>query len=247
MRRCSVSRRVLAASAIALALASGARRAEAMGPVYCTNCSSITTQLIQNARQAQSYLTQLQQYSMQLRQYANMVTNTVSLPQQLWANAQGDIMQVRNLANGASLLSGNSASLIDRLQNATGYVDQVSSLGNIFGELQSDRATIGNSIGTLGRTLGLQQSQEMSNAALLAALQRQSESAGGQMQAIQAGNELAGVTNAQLLQIQSTLSSTAQMEATHIAVRSDRRASEDAAMQNFMNAPPISTTGNPQY
>jgi conjugal transfer/entry exclusion protein len=40
-----------------------------------------------------------------------MVTNTLALPQQLWGQVQGDIMQVRNLSNAASLLSGNAGSI----------------------------------------------------------------------------------------------------------------------------------------
>ena len=57
------------------------------------------------------------------------------------------------------------------------------------------------------------------------------------MQAIQAGNELAGANAAQLAQIQATLVSTAQMQATGMAVQADRRATEDAAMLHFAQPP----------
>ena len=197
----------------------------------------MTTQLQQYAKDAQSLATQLQQYQTQLQQYTNMVTNTVAMPQEIWSTAQCDIMRVQALSNAASLLSGNSGSLISRLQNASAYANQAGSLANIPGQITGYQQTIGNNLSTMGQTLGLQQGQEASNAALLAALQQHSQSAAGQMQAIQAGNELAHQQATQLLQIQATLSSTAQMQATQMAVDADRNATSDAAMQHFNSAP----------
>jgi len=156
-------------------------------------------------------------------------------------------MRVQALSNAASLLSGNSGSLISRLQNASAYANQAGSLANIPGQITGYQETIGNNLGTMGRTLGLQQGQETDNAALLASLQQHSQSAVGQMEAIQAGNELAHQQATQLLQIQATLSSTAQMQATQMAVDADRQASEDAAMQQFNAAPIVPTTGYKQW
>lgn len=232
---------------LATALLSAPAPAFAFGAEYCVNCATQVSQIASMAKQAAQYALQAQQYASDLQRYAIMAQNTVALPMEAWANVQSDIMGVRNLANGASLLSGNSASLISRLNSATAFTGQISNVADMPAQLLMYRQTLGNSLNTMGRTLGLQQSQEMSNAALLAALQRQSESAGGQMQAIQAGNELAGQTNAQLIEIQSTLSTTAQMEATNLAVEANRRASEDAALTQFTSSPLPSNSGNPQY
>ena len=223
------------------------RPARAQWAVDCVNCSTTWTQLLEYAKQAQQLETQLQQYETQLQQYANMVTNTVALPQEVWGTVQSDIMQVRNLSNAASLLSGNAGSIVTRLQSASGYANQAASLGNIAGQLTTWQQTIGNNVSTLGRTLGLQQNQQANNTALLTTLESHSQSAQGQMQAIQAGNELAHANAAQLQEIQATLSTTAQMQATGMAVDADRRASEDAAMLHFSTPQPIQTSGYPQY
>ena len=215
--------------------------------VDCVNCSTMWTQLLEYAKQAQQLETQLQQYETQLQQYANMVTNTVALPQQMWGTVQSDVMQVRNLSNAASLLSGNAGSIVTRLQSASGYASQAANLGNIAGQFTTWQQTIGNNVNTLGRTLGLQQDQQASNATLLTTLESHSQSAQGQMQAIQAGNELAHANAAQLQQIQATLTATAQMQATGMAVDADRRASEDAAMLHFSTPQPIQTSGYPHY
>jgi len=239
-------RRVCLASAVllaALASAAAPRPAKAQWAVNCVNCSTTWTQLLQYAKEAQSLATQMQQYETQLQQYANMITNTVALPQEIWGTVQSDIMRVQSLSNAASLLSGNAGSIITRLQSASAYASQAASLGDIAGQFTTWQQTIGNNLSTLGRTLGLQESQQQNETSILQALQQHSQSAQGQMQAIQAGNELAGANAAQLAQIQATLVSTAQMQATGMAVQADRQASEDAAMLHFATPQLVPTTG----
>jgi P-type conjugative transfer protein TrbJ len=254
MNRCSsrtgLSRRLAFVCGIALLATAAATTpcpADAQWAVTCVNCSTTWTQLLEYAKQAQQLETQLQQYTTQLQQYANMVTNTVALPQELWGNVQSDIMQVRNLSNAASLLSGNAGSIVTRLQSASGYASQAASLGNIANQFTTWQQTIGNNISTLGRTLGIQQTQQANDATLLTTLESHSQSAQGQMQAIQAGNELAHANAVQLQEIQATLSTTAQIQATGMAVDADRRASEDAAMLHFATPQPLQDSGFTQY
>jgi type IV secretion system protein TrbJ len=232
---------------LSVASISAPRPAEAQWAVACVNCATMWTQLLQYAKEAQAMATQLQQYQTQLQQYANMVTNTAALPQEVWGTVQSDIMQVQALSNAASLLSGNSGSMVSRLQSASAYANQASSLGNVAGQFSTWQQTIGNNLSTMGRTLGLQQSQQQNQAAIIQILQRHSQSAQGQMQAIQAGNELAGANAAQLVQIQATLTATAQMQASNATVAADRQATEDAAMLHFATPQPVATTGYRQY
>ena len=237
-RLASMRRLAFAGAALtAFAGASNPPPAQAQWAVTCVNCSTTWTQLLQYAKEAQSLATQLQQYQTQLQQYANMVTNTVALPQEIWGTVQSDIMRIQALSNSASLLSGNSGSMISQLQSASAYTNQVASLGNIPGQFSMWQQTIGNNLNTMGRTLGLQESQQQNQVAILQALQQHSQTAQGQMQAIQAGNELAGANAAQLAQIQATLTATAQMQASNSAVAADRRATEDAAMLHFAQPP----------
>src|SRR6185437_11580292 len=130
------------------------------------------TQLFQYAKEAAGYATQLQQYATQLQQYQTMVTNTAALPMQAWGTVQGDIMQVRNISNMASVLTGNSGSILQRLRSAGGWSGQLGNIANMPNQFVTWQQTIGNNIDTLGRTLGLQQGQEASDAQLLGALQQ---------------------------------------------------------------------------
>lgn len=230
----------------ALALAVTTRPAHAFLGVgdICANCATFAQQLIDYAKQAQQYLTQVSQLQTELNQYAQMVRQGLALPQSIWANVQGDIQQVRGLANAASLLTGNAGGILSRLDTAGSYLNSVSmtpqQLSNQFSMWQT---TFGNSADSMARTLGVQQGQEQSYTALQAAIQAHSQTAAGQMQAIQAGNESLGLMNTQLQQIQTTLVSTAQEVATRDIVAADRRASEDAVMQHFSTPQDTQTTG----
>jgi P-type conjugative transfer protein TrbJ len=247
MKRCNNRRTLLGAAAVGALLRWAPHRAAAQMAVFDSAGNAqwvkqTLTEIKSLAQQAQAYATQLQQYQTELNQYANMVTNTAALPQQAWGTVQSDIMRVQALSNAASLLSGNSGSLISRLQNASAYASQAGSLANIAGQITGYQQTIGNNLSTMGKTLGMQEGMESNNAALLATLQQHSQSATGQMQAIQAGNELAHAQATQLMQIQTTLSTTAQMQATQMAVDADRRATNDAAMLHFSSGTTISPT-----
>ena len=49
------------------------------------------------------------------------------------------------------------------------------------------------------------------------------------------------------MQIQATLSATAQMQATQMAVDADRKDTNDAALQHFNSAPQVATGGYQQW
>jgi P-type conjugative transfer protein TrbJ len=241
-------KRILLASAILLGCTYAADRPAHSMIVECTNCSSIAEQLLSDAKQAQQYLTQVAQLQTQLNQYANMVTNTVALPQEIWANVQGDIGQVRSLANAASLLTGNSGSILTRLQSAQGYASSASFLPqNIGSQFTMWQQTLANAGNSLGRTLGVQQGQEQSYTALQAAIQAHSQTAAGQMQAIQAGNESLGLINTQLQQMQTTLVAASQEVATRDLIAADREAVADQFEARFFAAPAPPLTGWPRY
>ena len=247
MERCNDRLGLLGAVAFGALFAGAPHHAAAQLPVtdVAGNAQWIQqtlTQIKSLAQEAQSYGTQLSQYQTQLNQYANMVTNTVALPQQVWGTVQSDIMRVQALSNAASVLSGNPGTMLSRLQNAQGYANQVASLGNMGNQLTTYQQTIGTNLSTMGRQLGMQQGMETNNAALLSTLQQHSQTAQGQMQAIQAGNELAHAQATQLMQIQATLSTTAQMQATQMVVDADRQGINDAALMKFNSGATVTPT-----
>ena len=142
--------------------------------VECANCSTIYEELISDARQVQQLATQLDSYRTQLQQYANMVTNTISLPEEVFSPVINDINQVRNIANAASLLTGGSGSIMTRLQSISGYASMAATMpGNFPNQLVMWNQTLGNAQRSLGSVLGIQQGQQVTYAAQQAAIQNQ--------------------------------------------------------------------------
>ena len=236
-------RLLLLGASLLLPVAVAPSPAMAQATVYCANCATMWTQLLQQGDQARSLATQIQQRTTQLQQYANQVRQGLALPQHVWGQAQADIARVRDLSNASQLLSGHSGDVLTRLNSASGYVDRIGGLTRMTEQYGGWQRSYANSAGQFARTLGLQQGQQADNAALLARLQQSSQSAEGQMQAIQAGNQLAAASMGQLMQVQATISASTQYAMQRDLVAADRSALNDAAMQRFLGGPTPPLTG----
>ena len=241
-------RKLLTATVVAGVLLVG--RADAT-VVYCSNCSTVWDQAMAYAKQVQQTVTQLQSYVTQTQQYLNQIENTIALPMQVWGTVQGDMYQVQSLSNVGSLFSGNSGSILTRLNSLNGlssYGSMVSSMPtNMGNQFSMWRETVGNNLTTTGKVLGLQQTQETSDANMLSTIQSHSQGAVGQVQAIQAGNELASANGKELHQINQTVIAQTQMQADQMAVDADRQSAEDAAMAQFLTTRPQQTTGGMRF
>lgn len=215
--------------------------------VVCPTCSSAIEQLASDAKQALQYTAQLQSYVTQLEQYKNEIQNTISIPLEVFEQVQGDLAQLQQLTQAASLLSGNSGSIIQRLNSAGAYADQLSSgvnsIGNIGNQYTMWQQTLGNSAKQLGMTITSSQTAMKSNTSAMSQAEQHSQSAAGTVQAIQAGNEIAAATGATLQQMAQTNVSLAQQISTNQEVAADRRASNDAAMLHFTAPQATPTTG----
>ena len=226
-------------------------QARAQLAVVCPTCSSLVDQITSIAKQAQSYVTQLTQLQTELSMYATIIRNSVAIPFQAFATVQANVNQVRGLANAASLLTGNAGGILARLNSVQGYANQLSAVGlnltNVDGQFTTWQNTLGNASRQFGLSLGVQQNQLANNAAIMAAVEQHSQTAAGQMQAIQAGNELAAANGAVLNQLNETMIGLGQVITTKDIVDADRQATEDAATQHFLNTPDWTTGGYKQW
>lgn len=202
---------------------------------FCSNCATEPSMLMSIGKQVQEITNQIQAYQLQIQQYENAVQNTIALPQRIWGNVTGQIMAIRGLASQASVLTGSSGSILSRLNSMGYYANSAMNLPMMIGNMNTWQSNIQNNLRTMGQSIGLQQNQEQSDAAVLAQIQAQAASAQGQMQALQAGNELAGQTVGQLQKIQSTLDLTAQMQANQMLVDADREATYDGQWTQFVS------------
>ncbi len=182
--------------------------------VFCTNCSNVVTQALQQAAQAEQLLNQIQSYATQIQQYQNMLTNTEKLSDAVFGDAMGDIRKITATINKAKGLA-YTASNIEQSFNAKykslkGLMDNgvsAQSLQQLY-EAWSDDTN--DSVLTTFKALGEEAKNIESEAELMEELQSRATTAEGQMQALGVGNELAvqGVAqiqklrNLQMMQIQ---------------------------------------------
>jgi type IV secretion system protein TrbJ len=243
-------RTILLASAVAISFVTIANPRPARA-IECENCSTFVQQLVGYAEQAKTYLVEFQQLQTQLQQYANMIQNSIAIPMEMFSQVQSDLAQVQQLSNAASVLTGNSGSIVSRLSSVGSFGNELSSVGTNLGNLPQQfsmwQTTLGNSAKQLGTTLGLQQSQLTNNAAIMQAVQQHSQTAAGQLQAIQAGNEMAAANGAVMNQMAETMIALSQHITTTDVVAADRKSQEDAAMLHFSTWSDESITGGKKW
>lgn len=244
MLRISASlRNSLLAGAAAVAMTVAAPQpSRAQMATYCVNCNTITQSLVSFAKQAAQYEAQLQQLQYEINSYINLVTNTLNLPNEVWAMAESDVNRVRNLTNQASLLTGSIGTTIGNLNNPAGYTPRLAAFaGNWPQQLTTWNNTVGNAYQNLGQVLQLQGTQQASDLSVLTALQNQNPT--GRLQALQIAHELAMAEAKELHEMDVTMTAAAQAQQTTNATRAEREAVEDAAWQQMLQFTPLPATG----
>ena len=120
-------RRIMLAGVAAIALLAGRNEAFAQAAVTCVNCSTIAEQLVQYAEQVNQLVQETATQLNTLNTYINAVTNTLSLPGNLYRDLTGDIQKLESIRETADLLTSQfSGPIIKNLSYTNGYP-----LGNI--------------------------------------------------------------------------------------------------------------------
>jgi len=222
--------------------------AHAQWAVVCTNCSTIFQQYMQYAQEIETAINTANTYANQIQQYENMVQQGLSLPNAAFSNAMQDIRglnalvsQGRNIAYSASNLDSDFKKSFPDFQN---YLQQ----GVTWQDAQTQYAkwndqTSDASLAAL-KAAGFQM-DEITNgdeASIINALQNQSNTAGGRMQAIQAGNAIAVEQVKQLQKLRQLMATQMQLQADSVAAAQGRLKVQDALQQN-QYATPAPTTG----
>lgn len=228
---CRLSRRLLnklgaGVAAIGL-LAASPQPAWPQAAVTCVNCSTIAEQLLQYAQQLNQLAQEVQTAQNTLNFYINAVTNTLKLPQTLFQDASADIARITSIASTASLTIGNTGNFINNLA-ASSYPTGI--LNNPMQEIVNEQNAIANAVKALGNVLNIENPQLGNNASILAALNNQSMTAAGRMQALQAAQGVGATTGQQLQSLETIVLAMAQAAHATGLAQADRRAMEDKAL-----------------
>lgn len=209
--------------------------------IFCTNCSNIATQALQQAAQAEQLLNQIETLANNVQQYQNMLKNTTKLPDAVFGDALGDIRKITETikkAKGLAYTAGNiEQSFNAKYKSLKGLMDNGVSAQSLQQLYQAWSDDTNDSILTTFKALGEEASTIESEAELMAELQSRATTADGQMQALNVGNELAVQSVAQMQKLRNLQMLQIQMMARDLQGRQTKEEAELArALETYRPA-----------
>ncbi|AZK89874.1 P-type conjugative transfer protein TrbJ [Xanthomonas oryzae] len=232
------------AAAFAVILCAGiSQPAQAGIPVI--DGSNLTQNIVTAFQQVAAVQKQIQQYQTQLQQYENMLQNTVAPAAYIWDQANSVINKLMAAQDTLSYYKNQAGSIdayLSRYQDVNYYRTSpcFTTAGCSSSQLQAVQNAQANNSQALKsandavlKSVDQQQQTLVSDAATLQNLQSQASGAQGQMQALQAANQLASAQTNQLLQIRGMLAAQAAAAATQASNDADKAALMAAADQAF--------------
>lgn len=178
----------------------------------------------------------------QFNQYQNMLVNTISLRDPVLA-------PIGNTFRSLSQVYWQGQSLMWRAQNLDqqfnymypgyqSYVYTVGQGGPTFSQKYRDWSERNNEgIVSSARVSGMTVQSGEDTAALLQRMALQSSTAEGQVQAVQAGNQIATMQVQELLKLQAMIDAQIKMQANYLAIENERRGMDDAFREQYRSAP----------
>jgi P-type conjugative transfer protein TrbJ len=203
-----------------------------------------TTQINNQIQQISQLATQIQN---QLKIYQNMLQNTAQLPSHVWGQVEGDLRQLQSVVNqgqGISFSMGNIDDVLkQRFQSYSQFKTNLPNGANFASTYQTWSNTNRDTIaGTLQAT-GLTSQQFATEDSTMAQLKSASESADGQMKALQVGHEIAAQEVAQMQKLRGLVAQQTTMMATWFQSSQASKDLSQARREQFFNATAPATSG----
>lgn len=192
------------------------------------------TQLANNVELVNLYLQQVQSYATQLQQYQNMLQNTLNIPAQVWGAIQADLMGVANVVRQGQALAYSAQNIGTQFQNTFKGFSYPQGF-NFKTEYRNwSRATLDGIKGAF-EAAKMQADQFATEEGVLIGLRSQSQSAQGQMQALQVGAQIAEQQVQQLQKLRQLMMVQMQAQNSYLAAQEQKDAASRMAQDDFFN------------
>jgi P-type conjugative transfer protein TrbJ len=234
-----MKRSLVIAGTVASLVAFAPHAVDATG-IPVIDVSNLAQNLVTALKSVSEYAKQVQQYQLQLQQYEEQVKQGLAPVAYVWQQARQTMGQ---LQSAYAFLQGGTGlqQYLGKFQDVNYYENigpggwQPQTAGSVA-QKQTNDAWV--------RALQAHQQQLQQDATNLERLQTNAESSQGQMQAIQAANQLAALQAKQLMEIQALL----VQEQQALAARQQTLANDEAMRQaasdkffqsNYQSGPPV--------
>ncbi|KPF41404.1 P-type conjugative transfer protein TrbJ [Rhizobium sp. AAP43] len=198
----------------------------------------------QSGQQIQNQITQISQLAEQIQNqlniYQNMLQNTAQLPSHVWGQVEKDLGQLRDIVEqgqGIAFSMGNADDLLK--QRFKSYADLKTVLPNAESFSTTYQAWSDTNRDTISGTLraaSLTAEQFDSEETTMSELRSMSQSADGQMKALQVGHQIAAQQVAQMQKLRGIVSQQTTMMGTWLQSEQTDKDLAQARREAFFNA-----------
>jgi P-type conjugative transfer protein TrbJ len=205
----------------------------------------------QSAEQIQNQATQItqlaEQIQNQIRIYDNMLQNTLQLPNHIWGQVEGDLARLQNLVTqgqGIAFSMGNVDDVLkQRFQSFGEFKSGLANGESFSSSYQNWSDTNRDTIASTLRAAGFTAEQFSSEEATMGQLRSMSQSAAGQMQALQVGHQIAAQQVAQSQKLRGLVSQQMTMMATWYQSEQTAKDLAQTRREEFFNSTAPSLSG----
>ncbi len=245
----AITKKVLAAKGFALAVVlagSFASAPPALAGIPVIDGGNLVQNIMQAVQQVAAVEKQIQQYQTQLQQYQNMLQNSLAPASYIWDQANQTINKLLNAQDTLAYYkqqAGSIDSYLSRYQDISYYrTSPCFTAGGTCTDQQrqalldarsNNSEAVKRANDAVLKGVDQQQDTLQTDADNLRRLQSQASGAQGQMEAIQAANQLASAQTNQLLQIRGLLVAQQAAQATRAEADADHEAQQAAASAQF--------------
>lgn len=199
----------------------------------------------QSSEQINNQITQIsqlaEQIQNQLRIYENMLQNTAQLPSHIWGNVERDLGKLQSVVSqgqGIAFSMGNADDILkQRFKSYTEFKSDLPAGESFSSAWQSWSDTNRDTIGGTLKAANLTAEQFGSEEATSRELRSLSESADGQMKALQVGHKIAAQQVEQMQKLRGLYSQQMTMMGTWYNSEQAREDLAQARRERFFNAP----------
>lgn len=198
----------------------------------------------QSGEQIQNQLTQIgqlaQQIETQLNIYQNLLQNTATLPSHMWGQVESDLNQLRSIVDQGQSIAfsmGNADDVLQqRFQSYTDLRTNLPSNQTFSTTYQSWSDTNRETIASTMKAASLTADQFDSEETTMSSLRSMSETADGQMKALQVGHQIATQQVAQMQKLRGLVSQQMTMMGTWLQTEQTDKDLAQARREKFFNA-----------
>ncbi|MHC2585000.1 P-type conjugative transfer protein TrbJ [Bradyrhizobium diazoefficiens] len=176
-----------------------------------------------------------------------MLQNTAQLPSHVWGQVENDLKQLQNVVNqgqGMAFSMGNIDDvLMQRFQSYAQFKTNLPNGASFASTYQTWSTTNRDTISSTLQAAGLTSQQFATENSTMTQLKTASESADGQMKALQVGHEIAAQEVAQMQKLRGLISQQTTMMATWFQSSQASKDLSQARREQFFNATAPATSG----